>query len=216
MKSFYLLAATLAAAFFSTTAFAADPIPTAVWEESRKADPKLFDAFYLAPDNGGVIAADLAGAGVKPLWMLDNEMLVLEDGAKTTGYDEMYALLGNYASSVGSDALSKRYIAFAKSRGNRVSLYKPSIAVKVRISTQRGYPEGATVPWTMAERCMVEFDQNGEVVSMFARFHNFDPSVTIGVSKPVITEIIMGKPTANRFQNDVSLRELEDAEIRRF
>jgi len=185
----------------------------AVADTARLLDTELFDHFF-AVSNTGVetVPEELIKAGYLPLAAHENRILFIQDGIKGQDAEEVNIQIDKYVSTVGNDAISARYVRFAKSRGHRVDLYKPNMAVTIRKST--GWKYRITKPWVGLDRCLIEFDQDNEVVSMLTRYHTIDTSVVVGVSKPIVTEIVFGKPTTNRFQDSLDEDELEDNFIR--
>ena len=184
----------------------------AVADSARDADSDLFDHFY-AVSNDGLESApiELTGVGFQPYLVQKNRVLFIQEGIVGHSIQDIDAKLSDYTSVIGSDAISMRYVAFAKSRGNHVSLYKHAVGFKIKRSTGWQYPQQWN--WNGVERCMIEFNQNNEVVSMLGRFHQFE-NQTVGVSKKVITEIIFGKATTTRFQDGLKAGDILDGLIR--
>lgn len=184
-----------------------------VADTARLLDTELFDHFF-SVSNDGMEAApeELTRAGYRPLAAQENRVLFIQDGLKGQDAEEVNIQVDKYVSTVGKDVISARYVKFANSRGHRVNLYKPNMAVTIRKSTGWKYP--ITRPWAGLDRCLIEFDQDNEVVSMLTRYHTIDTSVVVGISKPVITEVVFGKPTTNRFQDSLDADELQDNLIR--
>jgi hypothetical protein len=182
-------------------------------EKARALDPALFDHFSSTSDDGTeALPQELIKAGYIPYLVQENRVLVIHDVLKGNSVRDVFQHVDSYVSAVGKDVISLRYINFAKSRGNLVRLYQPSIGDKIQIATKWKYKEA--MGWEDLDRCLVEFNKEGEVVSMLSRFHSFDTAEVIGVAKRTITEIVFGQPTTTRFQDSLKAEELQDAFIR--
>lgn len=183
----------------------------AVYEQARISDNVLFDFFVESTSDTAQIKEELKNNGYELLLVNKNRIQINHVGVHGLSVDDVNTKLSDYATTVGTDLISKTYVNFAKSRGNHVVLYRPAIGYKVRKATELKYTGGNG--WTQVERSMVEYDKNNEVVSMMERYHVFYSDI-VGVTKTPITEIIIGRATAARFQDSVKVDELREAMIR--
>lgn len=186
------------------------------FQEARAVDPALFDNFYSLNEQGAdQIAPDLGEDGYIPAFFQNYAILFKKGGVTGQNSREIDEKLQDHVSSVGKDLISKKYIKFAKSRGNTVVLYKPEMALYLRKATNRKYA-WTTDDWTVTERCLVEFNKDGEIVSALGRFHYYDTSVVVGFAKDEYTEIVFGKAVLARFQDSLSETQLAELKLKTF
>jgi hypothetical protein len=124
-------------------------------------------------------------------------------------------LMQRYSFDPLEDAVAKRYVSFANSRGSSVKLYRPALGAKIN-STLGIYfsliRDRNTAEWINVDNLLVEHSAEGKVLSFLTRSHQ--ASVTIGVNSYQYVNIFFGRANGQFLENSISNAEMENNLIR--
>ncbi|MFA5923648.1 MAG: hypothetical protein WC856_20545 [Methylococcaceae bacterium] len=180
-------------------------------------DKEFVNNFYSAtPDGEEHVNADLVADGYK-LQSLDLHHVVLQKQMfKASGKEELDAMMANYTSNSRSDLMAKIYVAAAKNRGNTVRLYKPKVSFSVNSavedSTGRSVAYVGHWGYWDYDNPMIEYNKEGEVVSMMSRSHQ--AKTTVGVESNMYVQIVYSRAAIRSFENEVENDKLANLYIR--
>lgn len=178
-------------------------------------DKDLVNNFYTLSDDGKTEALTqdliddkfsrprLAGYGISMRRDMFNEAnmgMMLQD-------------MRQYSYDSSSDVVAQKYIAFSKSRGNTVKLFKPKLAGIINnIFTQQFSPGPRTAQWYDVDNALIEYGSTGMVISFMTRAHQ--AMTSIGVNSTQYTTIYFGPEATRILENKVGNQSFQESFIR--
>lgn len=186
----------------------------------KVADRSLLDEFYKLSEDGTVenLPEDLRKTGLSIYELEPQRLVITKPMYKSGDLAGVWEIMQrDYVTEAYSDALAKRYIAFAKKRGNQVKLYRAPLDIDVNKAVEKA--TGYFVKYTSSKRIyagqdnvLIETGQSGEIVSILARHNQVFES--IGAEAHLIVQLIYGRKVISAFENLVTNEKMRDMYLR--
>ena len=123
----------------------------------------------------------------------------------------MHRAMSRYSSQSDTDVLAKAYIDTAKSRGNTVRLYRPSITRQVNALFKQPFaPGNQTAEWYDKDVLLAEYENN-RPKSILIRAHQ--AQITLGANSRMYSSVLIGMDTMRHFESRIGNNQLSDALI---
>ena len=178
-------------------------------------DKELVDTFYtLSPDGKSEgLVEEVAKAGFS-LASLEKSALFMQKTMFTeSSMNRIIDDINGYSYDSASDVLVQKYVAFAKSRGNVVKLYKPQMGKVINTLFAVPFqPMKQTAEWYGLDNALIEYDRNGSPVSFMARAHQ--ARTTFGVDDYQYATIYFGKANCRVLENKTKNSDFQENLIR--
>jgi hypothetical protein len=174
-------------------------------------DKPLVDTFYTLTPEGKTegLVDELAKDGFRTESLSSNSITVKRGMFRAGNMGEMMGAMQSYSYDASSDSIAKKYVEFAKSRGNIVKLYKPRMTGIINSMFKQ--PISAmqqTAEWYDRDNALIEYDKSGATVSFLVRAHQ--AMTSLGVNSDQYATIFFGPGNCRSLDNRTNNADLQN------
>lgn len=170
-------------------------------------DKVLLSKMYSVTDGGRTygVVSELKSAGYY-MAAMDSNFIVLQRQVNSVpniaqARDEM----ADHASYLTDDLPAQFFIAAAKSRGNKVKLYKPSMGYMINRNIKHAFnalPDKSTYERLDLSNVIIEFDHYGTIIAFMTK--SYQATTTIGSNTYEYVNLYFGKANSRQLENGIS------------
>lgn len=180
-------------------------------------DKLLLSQMYSVTDGGRTygVVSELREAGYYKA-ALDKNLIVLQRQVNSVpNLAQARDELPDHASYLTDDLPAKRFIAAAKSRGDKVKLYKPSMGYLINSNIKHAFntlPDKTTYERFDLSNAIIEFDRDGSIRAFMTK--SYQATTTIGSNTHEYVNFYFGKANGRQLENRISNGQFAEAYVR--